>query len=127
VTSAVILLGLIAFPLEVYEQAAGLVLGLIATRPRTLKSVVAIPMLTFSFFGLLRGLFVKADESIPTSHFSASKTVYGLAIFNVLLSLVQILRGVNVLVFSLILVLSIIWVGLLVREHLRHSTRWPRR
>jgi cellulose synthase/poly-beta-1,6-N-acetylglucosamine synthase-like glycosyltransferase len=127
VTSAVILLGLIAFPLEVYEQAVGLVLGLIATRPRTLKSVVAIPMLTFSFFGLLRGLFVKADESIPTSHFSASKTVYGLAIFNVLLSLVQILRGVNVLVFSLILALSIIWVGLLVREHLRHSARWPRR
>jgi hypothetical protein len=107
--------------LDVYEQAVGLVLGLIATRPRTLKSLVAIPMLTFSFFGLLRGLFVKTDESIPTSHFSASKTVYGLASFNVLLSLVQILRGINMLIFSLILIFSIIWIGLLIRGHLHRG------
>jgi len=81
---------------------------MIATRPRALKYMLAIPMLTFSFFGLFRGLSMKTNESTPTSHFSASKTVYGLTSFNALLSLVQVLRGINILVFSLILALSII-------------------
>lgn len=116
VTSAMILLGLIAFPLDTYWQALGLVLGMIATKPRTLKSMLAL-----SFFGFLRGLFMKTNESTPTSHFNASKTVYGPTSLNVLLSLVQVLRGVNILIFSLIFAFSIIWTVLLIKERLHHA------
>jgi len=102
ITAIVIFLSMIFFRVNLLIQALAILTGLAVCKPKTLKSIQAFPLLTFTILGFLRGWIINSTEFIPTSKFKVNEKLIHLVFwFNIFVSIGMILIKRNILIFAL--------------------------
>jgi cellulose synthase/poly-beta-1,6-N-acetylglucosamine synthase-like glycosyltransferase len=104
----IVILTMLFFRLDIISQIIAILLGAIASRPKTIKSILLLPLLTTSAFGFIKGFFTNKKVFITTSQLNYKKYVIAILALNIIISFVYVINFVNIVFFSLLLITSII-------------------
>jgi len=108
IIALIVLSTMLAFRLDIISQIIAIALGAIASRPKTIKSALLLPLITTSAFGFIKGLFTNKKVFVPTSQLNYKKYVTAILALNIIISFIYVFNFINAVFFSLLLITSIV-------------------
>jgi len=105
-----ILISILIFKLDLISQIIAIVLGIVVSRPKTIKSILLFPLLSTSAFGFIKGFFTNKKVFVPTSQLNYRKYVIAILSLNIIVSFIYVFNFINIALFSLLLITSTVLI-----------------